>query len=655
MHRSTSNRNLIAEQPGLRILFTGLLVAFVLGYIVKSMLSPARVTAQIEKAASHIHKDVKVTFSSAHVSLSHGILPRFAVIISNVKMESTQVCWGAPVLEIDELRLPVSFWNLLRAKAPIQDIEANTVSLRLREMIKDCGAVDSVPNEQSTSPRPVVTLSPSEQRQKYRNDIRGVYIQNLRIAADKYPKYSTEFSGFVAKVKSFEPKVIEVRARNHLMKDPQVGDFLSHANLFLEYKESPQAVIQAHYFGNWREGHYSIIASYSLDEGNLAVETDLKHIPLAQILGILQKYNLASKELNGRQVWLSTKTQLSGPLKSLRSLPMEIRDLRMEGDLGEIVSERIRVSSLDPFIYEPIHVEVQKLDVEKLLVLLNRPKRTSVLGNLGVFSGRADIVSDRKMRLSGEHKGLEFVFSNKGQRELQTIDNVVGDVLLQENQWIFQVNRVEPREGVFAGTVQVRADRDFKEVDVLAQVDELSLAPAVQKLMTSGGSVGLMTLDGKLKMKEGRVQDLKGLLKMDSMEIEGVDVQKARLALSWRKDEAILNTQMQSMKVKSSSPAAEVLRKVTLPAWWGNDGLHLTAITGQMEFVDAKELSWKNFQGQPSRSARLMTEGAWDGSGRLSGNVNLRDGKLQRRWSIKGIRAAPEFAETLVPSKASRK
>ncbi len=124
-----------------------------------------------------------------------------------------------------------------------------------------------------------MSLSPVDQSKKYESDVRGIFIQRLEIIPEKHPQYAADLLNFVVKVKSFEPRIIEITAKSHLLKDQQVGDYLSHANLYVEYKESPEKSLQAHFFGNWREGHYSVIANYTLDERLLAIETDLKHIP----------------------------------------------------------------------------------------------------------------------------------------------------------------------------------------------------------------------------------------------------------------------------------------------------------------------------------------------------------------------------------------
>jgi len=641
---SHSDRHLIAEQPGMAILLSGLVLSFLLGYTTKSLLSPSRVSARIEKAASHIHKDVKVRFSQAQVSLSDGILPRFAVVISGVQMESAQKCWGAPTLEVDELRLPLSFWNLIRGRGPIQNIEANTVKLTLREDFQDC--TQTQVKEEPKAPAPMVSLTPSNQSQKYQNDISGVRIQKLQIVSNKYPQFSPELLSFAVKVRSFEPRVIELTAKTHLLKDAQVGDYLSHANIYMEYKDTPEETLQSHFFGNWREGHYSIIANYTLDERLLAVETDLKHIPLSQILAILQKYDLVSKELNGRQVWMSSKARLVAPVDKIRTSPLEIRDLRLEGDLGEMKADRVDITSLEPLKYSPIVIDVKKMDIGKLLTLLNRPKNTSMLGELGIFTGRAEIVSDREMRMSGEHTGLEFVFSNKGQRELQTIERMVGDIQLHGDNWNFNVKRVEPRGGTFIGDVKMKADRDFRDVDIKARIEEISLSPAVQKLMTNDGEIGLVSLDADIKLTRGQMSYMKGLARVDSMDVEGLNFTKTKTAIDWAQGEVILNTQIQSLQVDADSPGAEILKQVTDPSWWAADkSLTLTGLSGQFQSRALQALAWKNFQGSAGKSGRLLTDGSWDEQGRLKGSVLLREGKTHQKWTIEGNRENPVFVK----------
>lgn len=652
--RQFFDRYLVTEQPGMAILISGLLVSFIIGYTAKSILSPSRVRARIEKAAGQIHKNVNVKFDSAHFSFSEGILPRFEVVISKVKMDSLEECWAAPVLEVNELRLPLSLTNMIRGRSPIQKIQADVVKLELREKLKDCGDKTSA-NTEELRPVPLMSLSPSEQAQKYRDDVRHISVQNLKIIADKYPQFSSELQNINIKVKSFEPKIIEVTAKTHFLKDVQVGDYLSYANLFVQYKESPQPTIQSHFFGNWREGHYSFIGSYILDERALALETDLKHIPLSQILSTLEKYKLTSKGLNGRQVWISSKARIAGPIDEIRHLPLDVRDLLMEGDLGELKVDHIEVRSIEPLQYSPISVDVKKLDIAKLLVLLNRTKDTNMLGQLGEFTGRAEIFSDQKMNMWGEHKGLEFVFSNKGQRELQTIESMEGDVSLEGDQWKFLIKKLDPLGGKFRGSISLKADRDFKDVALKTVVDELQFAEPVQNLMTNGGNIGPLNLRADIRLKNGELSYLKGIMQLEEMSVEGLDFGKTKTSFDWVKNEVILNTQITSVELASQTPASELFQKVTNPLWWKDGSLELNGLSGQFRSKGLKLLSWKNFKAQIGKTGRLLTDGSWDEEGRLKGSVVNREGKNNKKWFIEGSRKEPSFVEEGSSARTLRK
>ncbi|HEX7673506.1 MAG TPA: hypothetical protein VF412_05015 [Bdellovibrio sp.] len=639
--RLRSDKYLVTEQPGMRVLIIGLILSFFIGYIVKSVLSPSRVSAQIEKAAGHIHKDIKVRFDDAQVSLSDGILPRFSVVIKNAEMESDQACWMSPILQIDELRLPISIWGLVTGHSLIKAVEADNVTLTLRGNIKDCERKQEEAKEEKPAPAPLVTLSQNQQAEKYQNAVNELSIRDFKIVLNEYPQYPSELLDFVVKVKSFEPKVIEVTAKTHLLKDESVGDYLSHANLFIEYKESPEQQVQSHFFGNWREGHYSMIANYTIADHLLNIETDLKHIPLSQVLSLLQKYNLVSKDLNGKQVWISANARMTADAQKLREAPLEVKNFLVEGDLGEMYSEQITFTSLDPLKYRPIGIDVKKMRVNQLLNFLNRNQSHKILGDLGSFSGRAEIKSENSIHLAGEHTGLEFIFSNKGQRELQVIDRMLGDIDLQGDFWTFQVNRVEPRNGTFLGNVKMKADRDFKTVDLKAHIDEITFAPAIQKLMTNGGEVGLASVNADAKVENGNLSYLKGLLRIDNMNIEGMEFGKTRGEFDYSKNEILMNTKVQNLKVGLQSPGAVVMRQITQPEWWVDQALDIQDMNGQFHFKDLKHLQWRNFQGKMGKDHKFSVDGAWDELGQLKGSVQVRDGKTVKRYSLDGNREQP--------------
>ncbi len=114
--------------------------------------------------------------------------------------------------------------------------------------------------------------------------------------------------------------------------------------------------------------------------------------------------------------------------------------------------------------------------------------------------------------------------------------------------------RVEPRAGIFIGNVKLKADHDFQDVELKSRVDEISFAPPVQKLMTNGGDIGLTSAEAELRMKKGRLSFLKGLLRIDSMNVEGMSLSKTKATIDWNQGEVVLNTQIKALRVGVDSP-----------------------------------------------------------------------------------------------------
>ncbi|WP_413584382.1 hypothetical protein [Bdellovibrio sp. HCB274] len=646
--RSRSDKYLISEQPGMKILLTGLILAFLIGYTTSSLLSPTRIKSQLEKAASHIHKDIKVSFDSAELSLANGILPRFAVVIKQVRMESDQACWMAPVLEIDEMRLPLSLWGLLTKQSPVKTINADNVVLTLRGTVEACEKEKQQANENNHRPKeaaPLVTLSPLEQAQKYRNDISNLNITSFKIISAQYPQYPSELLSFRAQVKSFEPRIVEVHAKTNFLKDETVGDYLSHANLFLEYKEMPEQSLQAHFFGNWREGHYSVIAHYSLLDHMLNVETDMKHIPLSQVLQVLQKYDLVSKKLNGKQVWLSAKARMRGEAEKLKSAPFEVKDFRLEGDLGEMSVESANFTSVEPLRYKPLLIDIKNMRIDKLLAFINRPQKARIFGDLGSFTGQAEFVSEKEVRMVGEHQGLQFIFSNKSRRENQFVDRIAGEISLKGDTWNINVNRAEPRGGSFIGAIKVKADRDFKDVQFTSAIDEVTLAPSIQSLMTNGGEIGVLGLNVEARTTDGKVSYVRGTAQLNTLDVEGMTFGKSKAKFDLQQGEILMHAQAQSLDVEDESPGAEVLKPVTPNSWWVNQLLSMKDVHGEVRWRNNQSLQWLGLEAKVGKDSKISTTGSWDEFGTLKGSVQTKDGKATRKFKIGGSRDLPTFTD----------
>ncbi|MBC7371758.1 MAG: hypothetical protein H7326_09340 [Bdellovibrionaceae bacterium] len=648
---NTQEKNLIAEQPGRLVLFFGVVIALILGLSMRGMTAPSKIKSMVQSAASRIHKDVTVEFARAELSLHRGLLPRFAVIIYDVRMESMNECWMSPQLIADEIRLPLSLWSLVQGENPIRQVEGGKVDFYLRSRYKNCE--NAAPSAAPETPKikQFVTLRPSGGSGVEKTapppppEVEAILIDQLRLVAPQLDD-PLELSGFGIRLKSNSPRVIEMTAQTHLMKDTQVaGDYLSHASVWAEYTEFPQKFLRARLSGNWREGSYQLKGDYSLKDEALTSELDLKHIPMNQIFQIFRKLHWLNDDLNARQVWVSMNAKLTSKSADIKKASLFVSSLNLEGDLGDLSTSEIHVTSLEPLRYAPFVVDVQRLGIEKVLALSGRQHPTPVLGQLGKFTGSAKIFDPEHIEFEGMHRGLEFIFANKGQRELQTLKEIAGKMTLQKNQWSLEVKRFVPDQGSFDGDLVLLADREFKNIDIKAKAKELTLSPSVVRLMTAGGDIGAFDGDLQFKFRDGRMSSIKGTLNSDHINVEGVRLQKSKLNIDFLNGEIITQVQAQKLNVRVGSPAFLVFKDLISPEWMTEDELAMKSLSTQLRFKD-KALAWKNFQTGIDRGgivAKVSSDGSWDQEGYLSGLVTAKVLKGQSRWIVGGKRDLPVF------------
>jgi hypothetical protein len=156
-----------------------------------------------------------------------------------------------------------------------------------------------------------------------------------------------------------------------------------------------------------------------------------------------------------------------------------------------------------------------------------------------------------------------------------------------------------------------------------------------------------MSLESDLRLKDGQLSFLKGLARIDFMNVEGMAFGKTKMNFDWKDREMQLHTQMSTMELHESSVGGKVLQTITRPQWWDDESgvLKMTALDGELRVKSSQDVTWRKFQASVGKTGKLSTEGGWNASGELRGHVLNRDGKDSKRWQISGTRENPLFSE----------
>nr|HRO68136.1 hypothetical protein [Pseudobdellovibrionaceae bacterium] len=351
--RSADDRPSVADQPFATIFWTGVIVSVVLGLLLRGMINPQTVRQRLESAASQIHPTVRVDFENAEVSLADGWIPRLAVVVHRVRMVSTNTCWMAPRLIADEIRLPVSMTALLFGRSPFRQVEAGDVEIRLtsvRPAVCDQG-VSTVLGPQAKPEQKMAIrivrdeggkMAPAAQSSE---EIDSLRIRRLMLVSEVYPQGTLDLGDFNFSVRSTQPAFYQAKAQLTIVRGSGPMDQALRASLDVDYKEFPEKTVDLRINGRLREGTYSLTGSYSPDRDDVKLAADLRHVPLVELFDLIKGRDARMQDFRPRLSWLSLRAETAGEAKRLSRLPIDLSQLRLEGDLGEVVSDQMRIES----------------------------------------------------------------------------------------------------------------------------------------------------------------------------------------------------------------------------------------------------------------------------------------------------------------------
>jgi hypothetical protein len=638
-----SEKTSVAEQPGFALSLAAILIALFVGVSVRALTAPEKVREQLIQATANIHRDFKFEFKDAYVSLARGLFPDLSVIIKDVTIQSDKACWLSPNLEINEIRLPLAWIDLFRGKFNVREILADDVSMSMRTEFKACDDIqrETASQSDSTSPTPTAVPAVAEETLNSTSEafesspLKTLEIKSFKIHYLPVAFTSFEIRNFKISQKAENPQVIEAGGLLNLGGETIVGDYSSQAEVFLRWEEGRSPKFTATAKGLWREGHYDLNLEFNPQAKHFSLSSDIRHLPLSQVIPVLKKYRWMESEFNGKQAWFSGQLRMAGSTTQLRQTPIELKDLKLEGNLGEILVASINVESLEPLKYPPFDLQIHGLNLQEFLNFLGKPHPSPALGSLGVFNGVSKFSGPNQVTLSGDFSGLEFIFANRGSRQVQTISLLSGELEFKNNRWNVAVDRIRPLQGIFDGKVKIEADRDFKKMQLNLKLEELTLD--VQALMTTGGKIGALRGQLMTKVENGEISALQGQLKMDQMLVDGISFHQPRFSLRTSQGEIVANLNVQNIHFMPTNP---LLQSAILPLIQGPDedeeGFMLKNFSTEIHTEKFNTFSWRSLTAQ-TQQGLLRSSGGWDDKGKLHGDLLLSS----RRWQLGGFRSSP--------------
>jgi hypothetical protein len=651
---NSSDALLVTEQAGLTISLIGVVLAIVLGLGVRGAIAPEKIKARVFEASQRLGEGITVTMDQAYLSLARGVFPDFSVVVKNVHIDVVRKCWLSPDAEINEIRFPISIGDLLAGRAFFHSVEVDNMVLLLRNEMKDCPSEAAKQNSSelsvtsSASQAPTATTPYFVGHETAPNrtppDIQFISVNRLRVNYLPLPFTSIELLDLDLHLKSGSPKACTLSSNLSLGGETLSGDYSSHAKIQLNYDESLHPQLETEVSGSWREGQYDFNLKHDTETRELSLIGDLRHIPLSQVFPVLKKYKVMISDFNGKQTWISSQFEAKGKVKNDVAIPLKLKNLKVEGDLGEISMVAAEIKQWQPIQFEPLNFALKDIDLKNLMAFLNRPHPSPALGNLGVFNGTAELRSNQSVKVRGSQRGLEVIFSNKGYRETQIFSDITGDFNFDRGRWSGDISKVEIKNGEFKGKASLSSDRDGRDLRMSLDVQNLTLSPQVQRLMTDGGSAEKLQVKLQTHFLQGELKKLDGQVRGDQLKVGDLRFQKPQFLFSSLGDEFQVDFNSGDAQIDSLKFVSPMLLQIWPEVNEWPMPLNLKKVSSRMKTKALQNFRWDFFD-LSSERFRLQSQGGWDEKNELFGRLTMAERGKSKKWKLSGTRDKPLFIQ----------
>ncbi len=640
---------MLSDQNGFSLALAGLCVSLILGMGFRSVFSPLRIKTAIDQAVTKFHDQIQITVDSASLSLADGLIPEVAVLVNGVSVASENECWMRPQAQIDQLKLPVSIFLIFSGDLKIDQLVIDEMNLSLRSDGSTCGAGGFRENPSSgaffKNEKPASQL-PKETTVKPSSNpgLEKVTVRKLKLSYEPFDLSSLIVQDFQIQKLGVPGPLVELTGLLKLNDEVAIAERVSGARFELNYWEDPTIdegkFWRGKFFGNLREGHYDLNLDFNTVTKFLKVESQMKHIPLDSLVPLLKQYRLVKESYNPKRVWISFQATLQGVVDQLNTFSTDVRDAVIEGDLGEVIVDNFKLTSLNPIRHDLISIQLKGFRLDQFFQFLNRGLPSPVFGNLGIINGSAQLDSNDQFFFSGEMSGLEFIFSNKGIREIQTISLLSGTASFKNKSWEIFVSSIKPLEGIFEGSFKIFADRDWAKAQVSLEVQELQLSPIVQSLMTRNGHLGVFNGNLDLTFVEGKVQRAYGLVNLSDFIVEGVSGSKAKSMVTSGNGRVLFDTKVDELNLAEDSTVVGYLKNIVSLAT--PDDRKFKSFTATVSTEQLQDFRWERLRAQ-IKNKRITSRGGWDALGRVEGELQVVEANHRDIFKISGTRDAFEI------------
>ncbi len=547
----------VFEQNGFRWFFVTLVVAVLLGLVLRQATSSRRMTALLRSNLEHSQIAENLSFSEASLSLADGWWPEIAFLLERVEWRTAPSCQDTAPVQMKRMRVPIRLLPLMKGEALIALAKVEDLTVDLDTLKTSCGktvpAASTVVSSDTSAdvaasaaaPATAPTTAPTidvETRKRLQAMIRGLRVDRAELFFENRMKsvvledFSAMWSGDDLELSTgvrFPPATVFGEA---------LPPFLVSGTV------RPQDIsvdVRADLNEGTLEGSAQLHPVRQAT-GGLELESDVRiavaDLPLSVMTPLLRKSGMVNENFKPRFAWLDCAAEVKGLFSRLLiQNAVQFSQCEVSGHIG-----RVRVESA---LREPngvwhapmgkdVEIVFDQLSIGQLLETFAQEGPRGVFSEFGNFTGRLVIGDERKASVAGELKGTQVKFASGGGSALQGLQLGRIDGALSAQHLDFQISKVALDGGETDMTVVVGADigsAGIERATVRVDAEHLKFNSRVEKLLFTG-PVENLQLSTQLVLKRGEFDDLK--LKLEASGLKGAEIEAEKIRMSGKMNRA---------------------------------------------------------------------------------------------------------------------
>lgn len=420
----------VIDQPGMRITVIGIALAVFIGLALRSQISDARVQGYLNQAVERLQKDVSVDYQNARVNLSKWGLPFPVLEIIQVRLSPKNGNCRNSQISVDEIEVPISLSVLLGLTEKVPKIRLRQVELRLSDLDRCFVPVPNVPTPQLSEPDKETDAA------KMFNSSTGaelseIYIEKLKIIHSQMPDQPVLMKqiNVVLQYDKRGLSELEILSKVNAFRDPKADIYYLNANLNLMVKrpeDSSRIDISFGLDGKLLDGDLQFFTHFKQGDPRINYELLVNKVSAKAFLPFIQgearkKISFLEKVpasigfKNTGQIEMGSVTRVESKIKKI-DITVENAQLK-SGELN-LVYDGHKVE------IKPFELLIDSLPLSRLKQTDSLKSRFDSFESLGVLSGKLKYTNDNQIQFDGLLRQLEVVFSNRGRRDLQRIEEM---------------------------------------------------------------------------------------------------------------------------------------------------------------------------------------------------------------------------------------